>query len=183
MTNLNLDATQATHLGMAQMLLETLQRLNLVDPDNERGLNTFYAADNTYLVRTGAHAELSPYAHVQAALMTALTALMDGDAEAAGELYEEIVSNGESVLFNLKAAAAERAAADAEAEHYAELDRQCGGTYVTRGVDPYGTSCDLDGGHEGPHEGPHPLIDDLRQRWTGGGSVAGDPVPAHIVTD
>lgn len=60
------------------------------------------------------------------------------------------------------------------------MERECGVGISTGGFDPYGTSCDLDRGHEGPHEGTD-WFGVGRLRWTGGGMCAGDPLPFTIV--
>ena len=53
----------------------------------------------------------------------------------------------------------------------------CTAEYVTGGHDPYGTECDLAPGHSGPHLGANPFGGKGRVEWSGGGSVAGDPLP------
>ncbi len=46
--------------------------------------------------------------------------------------------------------------------------------------DPYGTACDLEPhGPEVKHEGPDPFGAGGRVRWHGGGTIAGDRVPAR----
>lgn len=68
-------------------------------------------------------------------------------------------------------------------EWLAEQERQCGATYTTGGADPYSTGCERDKGHYPgtPHLAPDPMGGDGYVTWTGGGSVAGDPVPARDV--
>lgn len=61
-----------------------------------------------------------------------------------------------------------------------EMERVCGCSISTGGFDPYGTSCDLERGHEGPHEGCD-FFGVGRLRWTGGGSCVGDALPFTIV--
>lgn len=55
----------------------------------------------------------------------------------------------------------------------------CHARYSTGGPDPYGTSCDLPGGHYPgtDHQGGHPLGDESTITWRGGGTCAGDPLP------
>lgn len=65
-------------------------------------------------------------------------------------------------------------------EYYEYMESRCGVGISTGGFDPYGTSCDLDHGHDGPHEGSD-WFGVGRLRWTGGGSCAGDPLPFTIV--
>lgn len=58
----------------------------------------------------------------------------------------------------------------------------CGRSFTMGSAhDPYGVSCDLPEGHDGPHQGDHPLAEDERIGWTGGGSVAGDPLPVKLL--
>ena len=63
----------------------------------------------------------------------------------------------------------------------AEQDRLCHGDFTTGDVDPYGTTCDQLRGHTGPHIGPDPFGADNRISWKGGGTCAGDPIPAYDV--
>lgn len=69
---------------------------------------------------------------------------------------------------------------DAYEAHCAALMCECGVHISTGGFDPYGTSCDLDAGHDGPHEGPD-FFGNGRLRWTGGGSCAGDALAYHVI--
>lgn len=60
----------------------------------------------------------------------------------------------------------------------------CGSTLTVGTTDPSSTECDLKPGHypETSHEGDDPLgVENLRVRWNGGGSCAGDPLPVTIV--
>lgn len=68
----------------------------------------------------------------------------------------------------------------AYAAYLAEQEKQCGADYVTRGSDPYATSCDQPKGHypATAHDAPSPFEgDNHRITWMGGGSVAGDATP------
>jgi hypothetical protein len=75
----------------AEILGHALYELNGITPDDNAG-NVRYASDNTYQVRTGKVDELSPYAHVGAALMVPLTRLA-GSEERAWELRDVLVDN------------------------------------------------------------------------------------------
>lgn len=85
-----------------------------------------------------------------------------------------------------------RDAWDAMLAHEEEMDRvhdtQCNASLtIGPAHDPYGTSCDLSEAHVNDdrpvvHAGPHPMGEG-RIRWTGGGSVAGDPLPVHIIEE
>lgn len=65
------------------------------------------------------------------------------------------------------------------------VERSVCGSELTLGAivphDPYSTSCDLDPDHAMPHEGPDPFNSEHRMKWTGGGSIEGDPLPYRIV--
>jgi hypothetical protein len=61
----------------------------------------------------------------------------------------------------------------------AEQERMCGASVTLGGSDPYGATCELDGGHRGPHVSPNPLGGDGTYEWTGGGICAGDPLPVR----
>jgi len=55
---------------------------------------------------------------------------------------------------------------------------ECGVELVLGTVDPYGTACARQPGHDGPHEGPDPFGEKgYRVRWVGGGFCAGDRLP------
>lgn len=69
---------------------------------------------------------------------------------------------------------------EAYERYHDEMARMCHVGISTGGFDPYGTSCDLEGGHDGPHEGPD-YFGVGRLRWTGGGTCMGDPLPVHII--
>jgi len=64
-------------------------------------------------------------------------------------------------------------------EFMAEQERLCGISVTLDGSDPYGASCELEGGHRGPHVSPNPFGGAGTYEWTGGGSVAGDPLPVR----
>ena len=68
-----------------------------------------------------------------------------------------------------------------EDEYYEWLESRCESGFTTGGHDPYGTSCDLERGHDGPHEGGDPFGNEGKVRWEGGGSCAGDPLPYRNV--
>lgn len=53
----------------------------------------------------------------------------------------------------------------------------CGATLVLGTTDPSSTECDLNIEHPDKHEGDDPLGCDMRVRWTGGGTCAGDRLP------
>jgi hypothetical protein len=81
----------------------------------------------------------------------------------------------------------ERATEDddpAYAAYLAEQERYCGATFVTRGSDPYATSCDQPRGHypATAHDADSPFEGDThRVTWMGGGSCAGDALPyTHV---
>lgn len=97
-------------LAAAEALNRTLWELNRLDPENVAGVDALYAGDNTSVARTCA--ELSPYAHVQAALMVPLIRLA-GSVERAEELRYHLADNGESVAYNLRLARDAWAAVDA----------------------------------------------------------------------
>jgi hypothetical protein len=62
----------------------------------------------------------------------------------------------------------------------AKQERECGVGILFGPIhDPYGSSCELDRGHDGPHEGPG-MVEDTTMRWTGGGSCDGDPLPFSL---
>ena len=64
-------------------------------------------------------------------------------------------------------------------EFIAEQERLCGTSVTLGGSDPYGASCELDSGHRGPHVSRNPFGGDGVYEWTGGGFVAGDPLPVR----
>ena len=117
----------------------------------------------------------------------ALGVLM-GDTDQGRAVWEGCIDNGESVAYNIEVVLADA--------HYAQLEAerasQCLATLVMGPAhDPYATECDLSVDHAADeradgktpiHAGPHPLGEG-RIRWTGGGSVAGDPLPYKIIEE
>jgi len=64
-------------------------------------------------------------------------------------------------------------------EWVAQQERICGVGVTLGGADPYGAECELDAGHRGPHVSRNPFGGDGVYEWSGGGSVAGDPLPVR----
>jgi hypothetical protein len=75
---------------------------------------------------------------------------------------------------------AQDAAIDAREDD--ERNSECGATWVSRGLDPYGTECDLKKGHYpgSDHRGLNPYGVGFLT-WRGGGSCAGDALPYEKV--
>lgn len=95
------------HLLMADMLWQTLYNMNMSDPNNTGAKElTFYHWDNSATWgHTAAQQQMTPYAHVQAALMYALRMLTESEAEA--QILRDLLSdNNESVTDNLPRARA-----------------------------------------------------------------------------
>lgn len=100
-------------LKAAQALWDTLWTLNRVDPDNVAGLDGAYAGDNTGSVLRNPELSMSPYAHVQAALLFSLTRLCDGSKERAQQALYGLHDSGEDVPYVLDYLRKEWAAQDA----------------------------------------------------------------------
>lgn len=81
------------HLSIAELLLTTLKAMNAADAQE-------YAYDNTILVAGGNGTALSPYAHVRAALLHALTGVTGGNRGRAVRLLD-YCECGEDVAYNL----------------------------------------------------------------------------------
>lgn len=69
------DDTERVDIVAADILANALQELNMLDTGKFGPGGHRYTVDNTGFVRRGEATELSPYAHVEAALMVALTRL------------------------------------------------------------------------------------------------------------
>lgn len=69
------DDTERVDIVAADILANALQELNMLDTGKFGRGGHRYTVDNTGFVRRGEATELSPYAHVEAALMVALTRL------------------------------------------------------------------------------------------------------------
>ncbi len=103
--------------------MATLLEMNRADDESMPDYP--YAVDNGYLVKTGRAAELSPYAHVQAALRQALLPLAGGDPDRASELETAGYDNGGELPYVLGPLREAWAAADAEMRvQWVDLD--CG---------------------------------------------------------
>lgn len=90
----------AEHLAMAEMLWASLHGLNRADPQETGDSDlAWYWTDNRHSA-VAAGEDLSPYAHVWAALKYSLTKLTGSD-EWAYALYSLLSDNGESVAYNL----------------------------------------------------------------------------------
>lgn len=106
----------------------------------------------------------------------------DEDALDLGYVMAERASMGFPVIGPLREA--QDAAYEAYLAWQDDQPEECGASYTTGpSWDPYGTSCDLEPGHDGPHEGldPLPVVDGDRVQWQGGGMCAGDPLPYRDV--
>lgn len=105
--------------------------------------------------------------------------------DSAEAVWDLCIQNGENITWNVDAVRSYDA-------WVAEQNSQCGAPLtIGPAHDPYGTNCDLSVDHAGDqraageqvvHAGPHPMGDG-RIRWTGGGSLVGDPLPFHIIEE
>lgn len=98
---------EAEHLAMANMLWSTLYNLNMSDPKDTgaRELSWYH---------TDVGEGMSPYRHVQAALLYALRQLTGFNEEHVTRLRHLLADNGEDVEWNLRVLREELVAEEAE---------------------------------------------------------------------
>lgn len=110
---------ESEHVAMAEMLWDTLYKLNTCDPSatGARELTWYYTDSAAFDLD-----KVSPYTHVQEALNYALRHLTENE-EQAEKLRWLLAANGENVAWNLRVLRNEIAFEKKEREEYAAEDQ------------------------------------------------------------
>lgn len=95
------DRAHGTHVHMAEAAWSLLRTFNEFDLYGAPHADVaWYGADNTHT--RAPDEELTPYAHVHAAFMQALTKICGGNVRRARYLRDLVADNGAGVTFNLR---------------------------------------------------------------------------------